>query len=839
MPQLNKSETVRQRLRHLLQRLVDFANHELTDCDHLENKIRIRWIGLETSSPKLIVKTEIRFLAALVSQTVDAKTKEHLKQDLRTLKDFLGRLEDNRDRTQGTGLWHFTLKLWHRSSEKNLIAFDELWHQRKASAPKPAIKKASPLTAPTPVPTTPNPSSTANTPLSATPQTPATNLPLQHNLPARDYGTFIGREQTLAQLATFLKADHPVSRISLTGIGGIGKTALSLEAAHRCLSQRKTASETAPDGENINTFSTLIFVSAKAQRLTPQGILPSYRYSRTLQDIFRAIAQTLKRPDLLAGDFEHQLENTYEMLSWQRTLLILDNLEALSPEDQQAALSFLYELPTTVKAIVTSRTHLTMDAVIPLQALSEPEGLQFIRHQASLKAIALNEPDSRRLYTYTGGVPAAAVYALGQIAAGYPVPTVLPKLTRQASDYCRYYLESTVESLKGQPAYTVLTALSLFPEFAPVSAIVYIAQLTEDTSIESLAKLQQLALVTPATAEGEKSLSMLPLTREYMLTQLSTDSENTIRERWLTWHQEWLHSYRQLNWREWHDYSSIDLFWGNLQAVVEWCIATDRDEAFEQLWDGLRGYTHLRGYWNERLGWLTWWLTIAQQKKDALTTMKALRDIGWTLTLIGQPQQLDTAAHHFSQAWGYRHAADTAFQLNLAIDFAILYLFQNQLAKVQPWLTTADSLLAEATLTPEEKAQQQMRLDYYTAQLHYRQGHYSQAQSLYQALLTRVTKKEQQQAKVYILNWLVDIALQQSDLESAENLLAQSWPIIERKQDKRSHAFHLRSKAQLENLRGNPTDFQHWSQQAKACFENLGMQPQVQEMQAWLADAQK
>ena len=96
MPQLNKSETVRQRLRVLLRQLVDFANHQLPEYEHLESKISVRWVDRESSAPKLIVKTEIRFLAALVSQTVGPKVKEHLKQDLRTLKDFLGRLEDNR-----------------------------------------------------------------------------------------------------------------------------------------------------------------------------------------------------------------------------------------------------------------------------------------------------------------------------------------------------------------------------------------------------------------------------------------------------------------------------------------------------------------------------------------------------------------------------------------------------------------------------------------------------------------------------------------------------------------------------------------------------------------------
>ncbi|MEL6940880.1 MAG: hypothetical protein AAFO84_16990, partial [Cyanobacteria bacterium J06598_1] len=122
------------------------------------------------------------------------------------------------------------------------------------------------------------------------------------------------------------------------------------------------------------------------------------------------------------------------------------------------------------------------------------------------------------------------------------------------------------------------------------------------------------------------------------------------------------------------------------------------------------------------------------------------------------------------------------------------------------------------------------------------QKNYAEAKSFYSALLVQVQAVEkptpqQQQVEVYSLNWLVDIALQQSDLSTAEVLLAESWPMIEHRQDVRSQAFHQRSKAQLEKYRGNLSDFRHWSQQAKNSFERLGMQTQALEMQAWLNDA--
>ncbi|MEL7071174.1 MAG: AAA family ATPase [Cyanobacteria bacterium J06581_3] len=823
MPQLNKSETVRKRSRHLLQKLIAFANHELIDYDHLEGKIRVRWSDLETKTPKLIVKTEIRFLAALVSPTPDAKTKEHIKQDLRTLKDFVGCLEDNRDRTQGTGLWHFTLKLWHRSVEDNLNAFDTLWQQKKALSPRPAktqVKPKPPIDEPPTQAPIPKPTSLEE-------------LSPHHNLPARDYGTYIGRQHIIQQLHTLLLPDHPVARISLTGIGGIGKTALALETAHHYIGDHARLA-TAKD---IAAFSALIFVSAKTQRLTPQGILPTYRYSRTLLDIFRAIAQTLKRPDLLTVDFDHQLTNIYNLLAHQRTLLIIDNLEALAQKDQQTVLAFLYELPTTVKAIVTSRTHITLDAVIPLTALSKPESTAFIAHQVSLKAIAITPQATEQLYQHTGGVPAAMVYALGQVAAGYNIPQVLPRITLQASDYCKYYLKGTVDSLAARPAHRVLNALALFPSAAYATAISEVAELTESDVSESLAQLQQFAFIHPTTTQNGLSFSMLPLTREYILSQLPANKEQSARIRWSRWYQHWLASYRKLNWREWHDYSPIDDCWEHVQSVVEWCIATDRYQDFGELWQGLRGYTHLRGYWHERLTWLEWWLKVAQQKQDALCTIQALRDLSWSLTLMGGPEQFAQAKRYLDQAWDQRHHTGLAFQQDLATEIAVLYLFQNQCTQVRHWLTKAHKLLAKADLLPTDVILRQRRLDYYTAQLHYRQAEYAKARELYETLLSEVRSDDItdfEQAEVYILNWLVDIALQEANVTAAQNLLAQSWPMIERRQDMRSQAFHQRSQAQLEKLKGDLPSSQSWSQRAKASFESLGMYTQAKEMQAWI-----
>lgn len=121
----------KQRTRRLLEALLDYANHELDNCDRLEIEIRP-----EPDAKTLVVKTKVRILEELTAKSrLNGKLKkEHIKDALYYLKEFLEILEDCRTKTQGSEDWHFKLKLWYKQHDKpaNLRRFDEEWESRRS-----------------------------------------------------------------------------------------------------------------------------------------------------------------------------------------------------------------------------------------------------------------------------------------------------------------------------------------------------------------------------------------------------------------------------------------------------------------------------------------------------------------------------------------------------------------------------------------------------------------------------------------------------------------------------------------------------------------------------------
>ncbi len=318
------------------------------------------------------------------------------------------------------------------------------------------------------------------------------SIHIYENLPRRECTTFIGRRQELARLLQLLSFEKAANLISVDGVGGVGKTTLVLEAAHMSLQasmMQPGSGQQIFEGTAIPSFEAIIFTSAKKQYLKALQILPRLKREHNLRDIYRTIAHTLELPEIGYSPLEDQLELILDCLKRQRTLLIVDNLETI--EDKQDVLSFVYELPPTVKVILTTREQAYF-VPIRLESLSYEEALNLIYHQTSEKGLELVPIDAKALQQNTHGIPAAIVYTIGQLAAGYSLAEVLTKLKSHTGDVARFCFETSVERLRGQASHRILMTLSLFAQAVERETI---AAITLEDSInigEGLAKLQQL-----------------------------------------------------------------------------------------------------------------------------------------------------------------------------------------------------------------------------------------------------------------------------------------------------------------------------------------------------------
>lgn len=655
------------------------------------------------------------------------------------------------------------------------------------------------------------------------------------NLPKRECTTFIGRQQELARLLKLLQKEHSANLISVDGIGGVGKTTLVLEAAHMSLQ----ASMLQPsliisefEGISIPHFEAIIFTSAKQQYLKALQILPRLKREHNLSDIYRTIAHTLECPEISYSSPDAQLEMICDALKRQYTLLIIDNLETI--EDKQEVLSFVYDLPPTVKVVLTTREQ-ALFVPIRLESLAEEDARRLIQHQAEEKGLELLDFEAQALYQNTYGIPAAIVYTIGQLSAGYSLADVLTKLKGATGDVARFCFETAVQRLRGQPSYRILMTLSLFS--APVERET-IAAITLEDSIntgEGLAKLQQLSLVRQQNAR----YALHPLTREYAAAELKKEAqfEQEVRNRWVNWYINFTKEYGNLDEKKWHpQYNHIDLEWENLQDVMKWCRAKDKYEDVLTFWHQIKGYAHVRGYWDGRLHWASWLLEGAEQRSDWSTITEVLCDYGWTLTLTRQPESLEKASTLLRRAWELREHKDINFQLELVNRLVALSTHKQKFDEANNWLKIKRNML-KSGVEELERQRQQIQSLYYEGKIHFITKDYAQAKKLYQKALQQARKIAWQRLEILIQNWLADIAIEQGNLTEAQQILEQGLPVAERNQETYSIAFHQRSFAHLFQRKGDLEKGRHWTEQAANSFESLRMIPEAREMRNLLENS--
>lgn len=387
-----------------------------------------------------------------------------------------------------------------------------------------------------------------------------TSIP--NNLPHR--APFFGREREMQVVMRALSPEDRTWGVLVDGIGGIGKTALAVEAAHRCREQ--------------DIFDAFIFVSAKQNLLASGGIRELTPAVRVLDDFLNETARLLGHPNIpqLAGDEKRRA--LLGALGPARALLVYDNLETLSKSEQEEMADFLRQLPPGCKAIITSRRRGGEGAVwLRLEKLDWEAGRAIIESEMVLhsdlgnKLRHVGEERLRELYDETKGSPLALMHTLGllRVRAGLTFDGAVELLRNSAgSDLQKFVFQEARRELKDSDE-AALRALSFFRPSATPEAWAAVAGLSSSALEMSLDRLSALSLVD--LLPGEERFGLHPLTRDFVRNELLAE-QHVAHEVGLRFASYWVAYAKQYGGGrlQYRTFSLLEAEWENLHAASEW-----------------------------------------------------------------------------------------------------------------------------------------------------------------------------------------------------------------------------------------------------------------------------
>ena len=607
-----------------------------------------------------------------------------------------------------------------------------------------------------------------------------------YNLPAQ-LTSFIGRETELATLRTLLTSSaSPARLVTLTGLGGSGKSRLALEAGAR--------------------------IRAETPDAFPGGILfvPLSNLTRD-EDVLPALAEIAGVRGASAQDL---LANMKEYLRPRRMLLIIDNFEHVQPA--AAVLRELLEAAPGLRVLVTSRTVLRIYGeqefpLAPLPLPAEDEGFDALARCGSVVLFTTRSRATRPTFALTTE-NAAAVAEICHRLDGLPLAIELAaarsKLLSPAAMLERLRaglallsdphlpprhrtLQATLAwsfNLLGPAEQRLFMMLSALPGTFDLAAIEAVGEGLEDVfaAVEALldnSLLQQiegdivLLGEDAALAGDEVRFRMLSLVRQYAAERLAAqpyaaDVHRRVAAYCLQLAEQADSRLRGQEQGYWLRRLEVEL--PNVRAALRWCLDSS-DECNHttalRLASALTFFWYDAGHFVEAERWLKEALAAAPDASTA-DRARALSALG--IMAHGQGNLLKAPPYFEESLALYRQLGDSDGVALCLYGLGRLAIRQQDYARSRRLLTESLAVAEAAGLSYHRPYTINM-----LAALSIAEGNYAEAHARYQEALADARSLHNLSLIAFILTGYGELARLQGDYELAARLYREAMAVAE------------------------------------------------------------
>jgi len=411
----------------------------------------------------------------------------------------------------------------------------------------------------------------------------------RHNLPS-PVTSFVGRTAELADVQTLL-ADGRL--VTLTGVGGVGKTRLALEAASRLL----------PD------FADGVFWCDLGALGEPALVTSA---------VARAVDVREQAATSLLDDLPARLRET-------EALLLLDNCEHLREACAELALALLPACPR-LRLLATSREPLgavgeTDYPVPPLSGGADAVSLFLARARAAQPRLVADDAAlaaAERICAELDGLPLAI-----ELAAARAKALSFPEIEARLADRFRFLVSwrrltparhQTLREamdwsyeLLAADEQSLLQQLTVFSgSFTLDAATAVCLDGDEERALELVGRLVDASLVVPRQYDGATRYRLLETVRQYARERIGDEHEKTGTEgrlaRYMLSLVEDAQSAQESALQEW--VAAFEPERGNLRAALTWSRDEGDSEGLLRLASGAWRFWWVTGDLDEGSAWL-------------------------------------------------------------------------------------------------------------------------------------------------------------------------------------------------------------------------------------------